>query len=145
MEKETTELYRELISEKDIHLFTESNQSHFIEEPLTEYLNVLLDKYQIKKADVIRNSGLSTVYGYQIFDGRREPSRDKLIQLAIGFSLDLEETKKLLHSGGYGHFYPRNKRDALFIYAINNGMGIEETEELLFKMGEVGLLEKNKI
>lgn len=141
MEKETTDLFEELITEKDIKRFAGDNQAHFIDQPLTDYLSELLKDNKLKKADVIKLSGLNGVYGYQIFDGRREPSRDKVLQLAIGFGLDLEETKKLLKCAGLGELYPRIKRDALFIYAINNSMNIDETEALLYKMGESGLLE----
>lgn len=141
MEKETTELMRELISEKDIERFAGMNQALFQTQPLTEYLSFLLKLYNIKKSEVIKQSGLTGVYGYQIFDGRREPSRDKVLQLAFGLQLNLEETKKLLKCAGQGELYPRVKRDALLIYAITNAMSIYDTEELLYKMGEQGFLE----
>lgn len=141
MDKETTDLFEELMAEKDIERFADDNHAIFIKQPLTEYLSQLLKSNKLKKADVIKRSGLNGVYGYQIFDGRREPSRDKIIQLAIGFCLDLEKTKKLLKCAGLGELYPRIKRDALLIHAINNSMSIDETEALLYKMGESGLLE----
>lgn len=141
MEKETTDLYKELITEKDIKRFADDNQVLFLDQPLTDYLSQLLKSYKMIKAEVIKRSGLNGVYGYQIFDGRREPSRDKVLQLAIGFGLDLEEVKKLLKCAGLGELYPRIKRDALLIHAINNSMSIDETEALLYKMGESGLLE----
>ena len=97
---------------------------------------MLLIKYDVKKADVIKKAALTPVYGYQIFDGKREPKRDKIIQLAFGFGLSLEETQKLLRSAGYGELYPKVKRDVVFIYAINNKMSIEEVEKILFKAGE---------
>lgn len=141
MYKETTDLFKELISEKDFERFAGDNQDIFLDQPLTEYLLNLLKINKLKKSEVIKRSGLAGVYGYQIFDGRREPSRDKVLQLAIGFRLNLEETKKLLKCAGQGELYPRIKRDALLIYAINNTMSIDDTEALLYKMGEAGLLE----
>ena len=141
MEKETTDLMKELITENDIERFAGNNQALFQTQPLSEYLSFLLKLHNLKKAEVIKRSGLVGAYGYQIFDGRRDPSRDKIMQLSIGFRLSLEETRKLLKCAGQGELYPRIKRDALLIHAINNAMSIDETEALLYKMGVEGLLE----
>jgi len=90
--------------------FADKNEALFKTKALTEYLSYLFEYNNLKKAEVIKSSGLTGAYGYQIFDGRREPSRDKVIQLAIGFSLNLEETKKLLKCAGQGELYPKIKR-----------------------------------
>lgn len=139
MDKKTDELMNELKSEKSIREFTRENEKVFKDKPLTEYLESLLQKYNVKKADVIKKASLATVYGYQIFDGKREPKRDKVIQLAFGFGLVLEETQALLKCAGHGELYPKVKRDVLFIYAINNRLNKDEVEQLLFQMGEKSL------
>ena len=35
-------------------------------------------------------------YAYQLFNGTRKPSRDKVIQLAFGFGLSVDDTQELL-------------------------------------------------
>jgi hypothetical protein len=137
MFRDTGELINQLNSESNIKSFIAEYENTFIKKPLVQYLNELLNKYQIKKAEVISKSGIAAVYGYQIFDGRREPKRDKVIQIAIGFGLSLEETQKLLRNAGYNELYPRNRRDVLLIYSINNRLDIVQVEKLLFEMGEV--------
>ena len=139
MEQETKELMNKLQKEKNIANFTRENDDIFLDKPLVEYLEILLRKSNMKKAEIIKRAGLATVYGYQIFDGRREPKRDKVIQIAIGFGLPLDETQKLLKKAGHSELYPKIKRDVLFIYAINNGMDINGVEELLYQMDEKGL------
>ncbi len=139
MKKTTDELMNELKSEKNIGKFTIENEKTFMDKPLTEYLEFLLQKYNMKKADVIKRASLAAVYGYQIFDGKKEPKRDKVIQLAFGFGLTLEETQRLLKCAGHSELYPKVKRDVLFIYAINNRLNKEEVEQLLFQMGENSL------
>lgn len=129
----------ELKSEKNIGEFTKEYENVFMDKPLTEYLEILLQKYNMKKAEVIKKAALATVYGYQIFDGKREPKRDKIIQLAFGFGLTLEETQTLLKCAGHSELYPKVKRDVLFIYAINNRLNKDEVEQLLFQMGEICL------
>lgn len=136
MEKSTEELMNELKSKNQIEVFIKKNESVFLEQPLARYLESLLLKYDIRKSEVIKRAALATGYGYQIFDGKREPKRDKLIQLAFGFGLTLEETQLLLRYGGHSQLYPKIKRDALFIYGINRNLEIEEIEHLLFQMEE---------
>jgi len=139
MQKETIELLNELENECNIKKFTNNNDENFMEKPLLEYLEMLLVKYNMKKAEVIKKSELTTVYGYQIFDGKREPKRDKIIQLAFGFGLTLGETQRLLKCAGHSELYPKVKRDVLFIYAINNRLNKNVVEQLLFQMGEKSL------
>jgi hypothetical protein len=126
----------QLKKEKDINTYIAEHENSFVKKPLVQFLNELLNRYKIKKADVINKSGMATVYGYQIFDGRRKPKRDKVIQIAIGFKLSLEDTQKLLRNAGYNELYPKNRRDVIFIYAINNKLNITEMDNLLYEMGE---------
>ena len=39
---------------------------------LSDYLQHLLDKKQLKRPDVIRDAGLNSTFGYQIFTGARK-------------------------------------------------------------------------
>ncbi len=133
---DTSELINWLQKENDIKAFVSENRNLIVNKPLVPYLNELLERYQIKKSDVISKAGLTTVYGYQIFDGRREPKRDKIIQLAIGFGLTLDETQRLLRYAGYNSLYPKNRRDVLFIFSINKKLEITEVDNLLYDMGE---------
>jgi hypothetical protein len=111
MFQNTSELINQLKKEKDINAFLAEHENSFIKKPLVHYLNELLDKYQLRKADVISKTGMANVYGYQIFDGRREPKRDKVLQIAIGFGLSMEDTQKLLRNAGYNDLYPKSRRD----------------------------------
>ena len=70
---------------------------------------------------------------YHIFDGTKNPSRDKLIQLALGFPLTLEETQKLLRLGGYAELYVRDSRDAFLMFALEKKYDLSEVNELLYK------------
>jgi transcriptional regulator with XRE-family HTH domain len=80
---------------------------------------------------VIKRSGIERTYGHQIFNGTRKPSRDKVIQFAIGFSADVEETQKMLRIAEKNELYPRIKRDALLLYCITHNMKFDETQKML--------------
>ncbi|MCR4605528.1 MAG: helix-turn-helix domain-containing protein, partial [Eubacterium sp.] len=104
---------------------------------LREFLENMLEKYGTKKNDIIKRSNLDQTYAYQIFQGtKKNPSREKLLRLALAFPLTVDETKKLLYYGGVETLYPRIARDAYIMYAIHNGFSVIETDEYLDARGE---------
>ena len=99
---------------------------------LTKYLEEWIQEKNLAKADVVRRSNLNRAYVYQIFLGRKYPSRDKVIALAFGMGLTADETQKLLKQVGYRELYPREPRDALLLYAVGHGKTILEANQLLY-------------
>ena len=93
-------------------------------------------EYKKSKSDIIRDAGIDTTYGYQIFDGKKKPRRDKLLQLAFGFPLTVEQTNMLLRAGGMSDLYVRSKRDAICMYCLQQRMMVNECNDMLFKAGE---------
>ncbi len=84
---------------------------------------------------IIKRSGLDRVYGHQIFSGRYVPSRDKVIQLAFGFSLGVNGTQELLRIARKPELYPKVERDAAILFCMSHGMDIDRTQELLSDIG----------
>lgn len=82
---------------------------------------------------------LEASYGYQIFNGRRKPTRIILLRFAIIFELNLEETQQLLKMGQKQELYPRIRFDAAVIYGIEHHYSVEEVEDLLSEVGEKSL------
>lgn len=80
---------------------------------------------------VIKRAGIDRTYGHQLFSGRRKPSRDKVIQLAFGFGLDVEEAQKLLKAARHTALYPKIKRDAAIIYCLARNMEIAGVQNVL--------------
>ena len=85
---------------------------------------------------MIYKSGLTGTYAYQIFAGKKNAGRDKLIQLAFGFPLSLEETQHLLRFGGYSELYVKKKREAFVMYALEKKYDIYQVNELLYQNEE---------
>ncbi len=134
-EKTTDELLNEIKNTKEIDKFLEKNSGEFAEEKLHEYICGIISERQYQKAKVAARSGLNRVYAYQIFSGKRFPSRDKLIAIGFGLQLDLEEMNKLMREGGYSPLYSRNKRDAVIIFALSEGKSVFALNEILFDNG----------
>ena len=133
--KTTEELNHEIKAATDIQDYLISNKQNILTCSLPEHLNMLLTQKGLSKADVIRDCLLDRVYVYQIFAGRKAPSRDKLIALAFGLHLSVEETQKMLKISGNGELYARIERDALIRFALHRKMTIFEVNELLLEHG----------
>jgi len=80
---------------------------------------------------VIRRAEIERSYGHQLFNGTRRPSRDKVLQLAFGFGLDVEQAQRLLRSAGKSPLYPRLKRDTVILFALSKSMSVIEVQGLL--------------
>ena len=131
--KDTVTLQSELRHSESMEVFLKENQSEFDTMSVSEYLNMLLKKYNLEKSDVSKRGGFSGNYAYQIFNGNKNAGRDKLIQLALGFPLTVEETQELLRLGGYAELYVRDSRDAFLMFGIQKGYELSEINELLYK------------
>lgn len=136
VEKSTEELLHELKKAEDVFEFTKQNEGEMETVSLTEQLDVLLKKYQKQKKEIIRDAGMDTTYGYQIFDGRKKPRRDKLIQLAFGFPLTVEEANRMFRAAGVSDLYVRCRRDAICMYCLQQKMTVDECNTLLYQAGE---------
>ena len=104
---------------------------------LSEYLRQLLEKYNLEKSDVFRRAKMTeSNYGYELFrDDSKKASRDKLIQICVGFPLTIEETQEVLRYGKVGTLYPRDERDAYILFALKNGYDVAQLNDLLFTNG----------
>lgn len=135
-EKSTAFLQSELKQASSLEQFIKENEQNLKAKSVPEYLNEMLIKYDVEKSDVVRCSGLSGTYAYQIFDGKKSAGRDKLIQLAFGFPLNLEETQRLLRFGGHNELYVKKKREAFVMYALEKGYDLYQVNELLYQNEE---------
>ena len=122
--KTTEELVHEIKNATDIEDFTQT---------LTEYLCDLLKAKKLKRTDVVRESLIYRPYLYQIFSGKKKPSRDKLIAIAFGMRLSVEETQRMLKIADHRELYARIERDALILFALYQNYSLLEVNHLLYE------------
>lgn len=134
-DKTTSSLLKMLNNTNDIYSFLENFEDELKPENFVECLNKLICEKKCSIPDIIKNGDLNESYGYQIFNGTRRPSRDKIIQVGFGMGLDLYETNQLLRAGGKAELYCRDKRDAVIIFGLNNKLSINDVEEILMYNG----------
>lgn len=130
--KTTEELYNEIQSGKDILNYLEENQEEIMQATLPEYLKIWLQEKDTTKAQVVKKSNLSKPYVYQIFQGKKSPSRDKIIAISFGFEMTCEETQKLLKQAGFRELYPRDGRDVLILSGIRDKLNMIDMNERLY-------------
>ena len=143
MGKATEELLNELKQAKVLGDFISENTEEFEVLPLTDILAQMLNKYQRTRIDVIKAARLDFTYGYQIFDGKKRPRREKLLQLAFGFPLSVDDTNRVLRAGGVSGLYVRDKRDVICMYCLHKGTTLEECNLHLYQMGEETLIKED--
>jgi len=124
-------LENEIKNTSNIEQFLKENKELLLSQSLPEYLNMILERKGLKRADVVRGSLLDRVYVYQIFSGLKKPSRDKLIAIAFGLGLSADETQKMLKLSGNRELYAKDERDVIILFSLQRGKNIFETNDLL--------------
>ena len=134
--KSTNDLNEELMQESNIDAYINDNRQFFSERSISELLTELYEKKSISKAALARKAGISEVYLRQVFAGRRNPSRDRLLCICVGLGVTLEETQRLLTQASYAQLYSKIKRDAIISHGIVHHTELNEINDKLFAEGE---------
>ena len=61
------------------------------------------------------------------------PERKKLLCLAVGMGLNIDEAQQLLKCAGYSQLYVKIPFDSAVLYGLCKGMTVVEINELLYK------------
>lgn len=138
--KDTSQLENELAEADDLKKFLDDNTENFRRFTLAEYLRRLLDVKNLTKAQVIRDSQLDEGYAQHIFGGRKNPSRDKILSLALAMKLSTQETNYLLYYAGHNKLYARDERDNVIAFALENHKTVLQTNELLKNLNMLPLI-----
>ena len=135
-QKDTDGLQKELMNSPDLTQFLSRNQEQFVNRNVADSLNRLLLQKNISKAALAKQSGMSEIYLHQIFAGRRNPSRNRLLCLCYGLSASIDETQELLKLSGMAQLYPKRKRDAIIYYGLLHELDLFEINDKLFDENE---------
>ena len=134
--KETGDLQEGLMEAPDLGQFLAENQENFAQIQAFEILNEFFLKKRISKSVLAKRAGMSEVYLHQVFAGRRNPSRSRLLCLCFGLDATVEETQLLLKHCGHAQLYPKNRRDAIILYGLANNMDLFDVNDKLFRENE---------
>ena len=135
-DKTTSELRQELMGDNSIDTYLQGNAALFVNQDVVALLTELYEQKHLTKAALARQAGMSEVYLHQVFAGRRNPSRDRLLCLCIGLEATVDETQQLLRQAGYAQLYPRVRRDAIILHAIAHGIALPLVNDKLYEENE---------
>lgn len=122
-------------SMKSLPDIIKSLHNEFSHSDRTMEIKRLIVSKNKKNSEVIVKSGVSKDYFYSVYQGKRNPSRNKTIQLCFGIGLRGEEANLFLKKMGHNELYLRNERDAIIYTLLTNGHSLFETEDLLHECG----------
>jgi hypothetical protein len=134
--KNTAELLSEIKQSTEIKTFLSENNADIENLSLTEYLNILLEKKQVSRSEAIKKAELNYTYGYQMINGTRKPTKDKLLQLCFGLGATPDEANRVLLIADAGGLYSKNRRDCIIIFALEKGLSLTQANEMLCELGE---------
>ncbi|MGI6526963.1 MAG: hypothetical protein ACOX25_06225 [Caldicoprobacterales bacterium] len=131
-----TELLLErLFKAPDLKTYMKDNADLMEMPPFGLLISGLCKKAGIPKARIIDRSDIPRNYAYQLFNGIRNPSRDKVIQLAFGFGMDVEDTQELLKIARQAQLYPKIPRDSVILRCLHEHQNMGYTQNILGAMG----------
>ena len=134
-ENTTQDLTNALKHGESFVVYRENYKRDLITKSLHQYLNERLARSGLTMKEVHKRSGLDS-YFYRIFNGDRNPTRDKLLRITISMELNVDETLDMLRVYGLAPLYPRHYRDAAILYGINKKMNVMEMNLFLDEIGE---------
>ncbi len=140
--KNTEMLMSALESTATYDAFLEENQADLGLEQFKLAMRKYIAKYELDIKEVIKDAHIDRTYGYQIFNGRRKPSREKIIQMAFAMKLTVKECNHLLQCAEKQPLYAKVKRDSIIIYAFVHQLNINQLDQLLISHNFIPLNSK---
>lgn len=99
-------------------------------------IHILINKYIVEKnmlhKDIIRALNVERSYGYQLLNGKRTPTRNQIVRIALILKLNFDQVQRLLKTAKKDVLYPRNMTDAKIIYALEHDMDYESACEFIW-------------
>ena len=130
-QSETAVLLERLFKAPDLKTYMEENAAAMAMPAFGGVITGLCREAGIPKARIIARSEIPRNYAYQLFSGLRNPSRDKVIQLAFGFDMGVEEAQELLKLARQAPLYPKILRDSVILRCLHEHKSVRHTQNTL--------------
>ena len=134
--KTTDELLKILKNTENISDYMQNHFEDISNITFTEYLKDLIQSHNLTRSEVIDGANIQKNYGYQIFDGSKKPSRNKVLALCFSMTLSVDESNRLLKLSDNGILYPKIQRDSIIIFALEKKQTLINANILLNEMNE---------
>lgn len=127
----TQMLESDLILRESYTDFIHKNLNKVKTTKLSVYLREIVFQTCENIAEAFKDSPLSASYVYQILNGDRIPSRDKLIILAFILEMNLHQLNRALKYAEKSELYVKNQRDSVIMHGIIHKKSLESVNKKL--------------
>lgn len=135
MAKDTGNLLKILNNSKSVGDYLAKEEAHMIKTTLSEELLKYIKEKDTTASSLFKTAGIDKSYGYEIINGTKRPTRDKVLRLLIALNLSQDEAQSVLKATGYPALYPKDERDTIILFALNQGGDINNINDTLYDMG----------
>lgn len=115
------------------------SQYAYNNESFNSYLNQLLISKNTTKSKIYTKTQMGRTFLYQIFSGKRHPSRNKILQIAIALRCSILEAQNLLCLSKHAILNFRNKQDIIIAYGLYRNYDAFTINETLYDYNEIPL------
>lgn len=127
MEEAAPQIFKDETKPKSSECSFAENDSESLEDKLKEiytdsfekHLQQLINKKGLKNSEVYAAANLSKQYFSKLLKGQVKPSKEKMLALAVGLHLNMDETVDFLRIAGYA-LSPISQTDAVVEYFIEH-------------------------
>lgn len=107
----------------------------------SEYLQKLISGKGLTNVEVYKRANLTKQYFSKLMNGKVNPTKEKLLCIAVALCLNLDETIDFLNMGGYA-LSPYSKTDLVFkYYIIQKDFDIFSIDIALYDLGLPSLMD----
>ncbi|MCL2253855.1 MAG: hypothetical protein FWC09_05360 [Lachnospiraceae bacterium] len=138
----TAKVLTNIMEAESFEQYYTTNKEVFNAPSLKQHLADLLSNKEISLARLFRDLDIEKNLGYHIFSGKRNLTRDNALKLALGLSLTIDETQRLLLISENSELYAKIPRDAAVLYSLCHNLGYRETQNTLYNL-EINILGEN--
>ena len=115
-------------------LSTEAKKSYSYE--FVDFMQDMLDKYQIKRTEIARATGISQDYLYKILNGSKKTSeRDYILAICLSVGMNFPETQHALEICQLHLLEGSDIRDHIISESVTGQRGVYRTNDWIEKAG----------
>lgn len=126
----------DILKESDSWAWDTCSLPPAITESLGDLVRRLMAKQKLSLSDISCRSGLSRDYLGDLIQGKIQPRRNKLIQIAFGLQLDVPEACLLLERGEAASLSELNRRDVVIALCLHWRIDLSNCDSMLYELGE---------
>ena len=132
----TDEMLEKLLKANNIEEYIKENRESFVDLTISQFLSEYIKVNKLTKSHIIKNAEISEIFGFQVFSGTRNPSRNTLLSLCIAMEMTVEEVQTALKIAKFAPLYPKFKRDSIIILGIAKNKAVFEINNELYDNNE---------